>query len=170
MSAVLVREATLADTRAMGQIHVAAWRAAYAGIMGASFLARMDPREREGLWRGLISGGTRVLVAFEGEFLRGFACYGAERDDSDRSDVGELMAINLHPDAWRHGFGSALLVAVVERLRAGGFREAVLWVVRENVRARAFYEAREWRGDGGEKHDAGARGSVVHEVRYRRAL
>ncbi len=170
MSALHVRDATLADTPAMGQLHVEAWRAAYAGIMGAEFLASLDPLEREDLWRGLISGGTRVLVALEGRRVRGFACYGAERDDSETPGIGELMAINLHPDAWRHGIGSALLAAVALRLREAGFREAVLWVVRENTRARAFYEAREWRADGAEKHDAGAWGTVVHELRYRRSL
>jgi ribosomal protein S18 acetylase RimI-like enzyme len=167
---VLVRDAVLADAPAMGLLHVAAWRAAYAGSMGAAFLASLDPLEREARWRGLISGGAHVLVALESGVVRGFACYGAERDDAPAPGVGELYAINLHPDAWRRGIGAELLAAVVARLRAAGFRDAVLWVVRENARARAFYERFGWCADGAEKNDDGFTGPVVRELRYRLAL
>jgi ribosomal protein S18 acetylase RimI-like enzyme len=167
---VLIRDAALGDAPAMGQLHVAAWRAAYAGSMGAAFLASLDPLEREALWRDQICAGAHVLVALESGLVRGFACFGAEHADAPAPRVGELYAINLHPDAWRRGIGARLLAAVVARLRDAGFREAVLWVVRENARARAFYERFGWRGDGAEKDDGGVTGPLVHELRYRRAL
>jgi ribosomal protein S18 acetylase RimI-like enzyme len=170
MSAAHVRAATLDDTPAMGELHVAAWRAAYAGVMSAEFLAGLDPREREQMWRKVISSGAGVLVVLDGELVRGFACYGAERDDAPTPGVGELYAINLHPDAWRRGLGAALLAEVAQALRGAGFREAVLWVVRENARARAFYERFGWRADGAAKSDDGISGAAVHEVRYRRAI
>jgi GNAT superfamily N-acetyltransferase len=167
---VLIRDAVLADAPAMGRLHVAAWRTAYSGSMGAEYLASLDPLEREQRWRERISEGAHVLVACESGLARGFACYGAERADTPDPDVGELYAINLHPEVWRRGMGAQLLAAVVARLCEAGFREAVLWVVRENTRARAFYECFGWRADGAEKDDAGSTGPVVHEVRYRIAL
>ena len=165
-----VRDATLEDASAIGRLHVAAWQAAYAGIMGSAFLAGLDSREREALWRERIAAGAHVLVAIERGAVRGFACYGAERPDAPIPEVGELFAINLAPDAWRRGIGARLLAAVVGRLREAGFREGVLWVARENVGARAFYERFGWHADGGEKSDSGFGGPVVREVRYRTAL
>lgn len=167
---VAVRDAAPPDVAAIGRVHVAAWRAAYAGTMGAPFLASLDAGESAAAWAKRLDQKAQVLVALADGALVGFACYGAARDDDVAPGTGELMAINLHPDAWRRGVGSRLLAAVAERLRAAGFREALLWVVRENVRARRFYEQHGWRPDGSEKNDGGQTGPVVYEVRYRSAL
>ncbi len=166
-----VRDATPADGPAIGRVHVAAWRGAYAGLMPAPFLAGLDEQAQGERWaRGIAADPRALVVELDGAVL-GFARYGDSRDEDAARGVGELIAINLQPDAWRRGAGSVLMVEALARLRAAGFREATLWVVHGNARARAFYEARGWRTDGAERRDDRFRtGAMVHEVRYRKVL
>lgn len=92
-----------------------------------------------------------------------------ERGTVDDPTVGELIAINIHPEHWRHGLGRLLLRHVTAQLAGLGFGAAVLWVVAENVRARAFYEAESWRFDGTTRVDT-VQGATVNEVRFARDL
>ena len=48
---LVVRAAVPADAAAMAALHVHAWRAAYAGVMPADFLAALTIAEREAMWR-----------------------------------------------------------------------------------------------------------------------
>jgi ribosomal protein S18 acetylase RimI-like enzyme len=164
-----VRQATLADAAALGRVHVAAWRAAYAGVMPAAFLAGLDPERFRQRWeRWLGEGATALVVESAGE-IAGFCLYGRSRDADAVRSVGEIIAINLDPAFWRRGLGRALLLESVARLRRE-FGEATLWVVRENDRARRFYEALGWQADGAVRTDTQLTGTAVHEVRYRTAL
>ena len=79
---MIVRDATLADAPAIGRVHVAAWRSAYAGVTGDSFLASLDSAERAAAFTRWLSEGARVLVALEAGVLCGFAWHGAERADA----------------------------------------------------------------------------------------
>lgn len=169
---LVVRDATLADAVAIGVITVAAWRAAYAGLMNAAYLASLCEQQQAELWRAGFERDPRALVsALDDDTAVGFARWGESQDADAAPGVGELREIFLHPSAWRRGAGSLLLGEALARLRAAALREATLWVVHGNARARAFYEARGWRADGyEERHDRFRSGSTVHVVRYRRAL
>jgi GNAT superfamily N-acetyltransferase len=79
---------------------------------------------------------------------------------------GELYALNVHPDHWRGGIGTALLQYVHAGLEDLGFRNAILWMHPGNERARRFYEARGWRDDGAER-DIEIFGITVPITRYR---
>ena len=168
---LVVRDATLADAVAIGRIHVAAWRSAYAGLMPAAYLANIDEQHQAERWGRGIERDPRVLVSeLAGEVI-GFARWGDSRDADAPPATGELIAINLHPNAWRLGAGSVLMAEALARLRAAGFREVTLWVVHGNTRARGFYEARGWCADGAEVRDDRFRiGALMHELRYRTAL
>jgi GNAT superfamily N-acetyltransferase len=85
------------------------------------------------------------------------------------SDSGELYAINVDPDHWGTGVGTALLGAAIERLAAFGFMRAILWVHPGNQRARAFYEREGWEADGVDR-DQEVLGVMVPETRYSRQL
>jgi GNAT superfamily N-acetyltransferase len=168
---IRVRPALLTDTDAIAAVHVAAWRAAYAGVMPAATLARLSPDERAGLWRTVLSrasGQETVLVADRGGPLEGFCAAGCGRRP-DESGLGEIYALNVRPSAWGRGVGLELLVAAESWLRDRGFQEAVLWVARDNPRARRFYERQGWREDGG-SDEATILDAEVTEVRCRRRL
>ena len=160
------------DAPVMGKIHVAAWRAAYDGLMPDDYLAALDVGERAQMWRRLIArprDRSRLVVVERDGAVVGFAALGATTDSDNADDLGELFSINVDPSQWRSGVGTALLTAVHGDLAALGFTEAILWVHPENHRARLFYEESGWRFDETER-TADVLGVIVPEVRYRKDL
>jgi ribosomal protein S18 acetylase RimI-like enzyme len=170
----VVRDATAADTGAIGRVHVRAWQAAYRGVMSDAYLDSLRTEDREAMWHELlerrIPGVSVLVVENEGRAVVGFASLGPANDaDRREAGYGELYSINLDPDVWGQGFGRSLLDEVSARLGRAGHPAAVLWVERENVRARRFYERAGWSPDGATKR-AEVLGAPINEVRYQRAL
>ncbi len=174
-----VREAVLGDERAIAEIHVASWQAAYRGQIADATLDAMSVAEREPVWRRRLTAparpGQRVWVVEDAEGIAGFAGCGPSRDDdaavgtSGASVTGEIYLIYLRPDRWRRGLGRALIAHVFAALAAQGFAAVTLWVLAGNAAARRFYEAAGMHVDGAEKakgHD----GHVYDEFRYRIAV
>jgi ribosomal protein S18 acetylase RimI-like enzyme len=149
---VSIRTAQLPDAEAMAHVRVAAWRAAYRGLMPDSYLDRADleDAEAEHLRDRLQSIGdrTHVSVAELGGRIVGYCTYGDAGDDDAEPARGAIYALYIHPDVWRHGIGRQLLVYASHYLKAQGFGEATLFVVEGNMRARRFYEQAGWKTDG----------------------
>lgn len=172
----------------MGRVHIAAWQAAYRGLMPDAYLDVLDPVARGQRWRTALSGGCgggryrvngleglALVVEDDGggvpglaPRVAGIAVAGPDRG-GEEPPVGELWMINLAPQAWGRGLGTTLLAAAVDELGRAGHPEALLWVVAGNARARRFYEREGWEPDGGRYSDD-ARGFQVDEVRYRRTV
>ncbi len=164
------RDAVAADGLGIAQVWVAAWRAAYAGLMPGAYLDSLhSSRAVPAFERSLQDNMSALLVEVDGEIV-GFTAYGASRDSDAAASIGEVIAINLAPSVWRRGMGRELLRLTLQRLAASGFSEATLWVLNGNVNARAFYEALGWTRDGVEKRDDKLTGFALHEVRYRMDL
>ena len=112
-----LREALPDDAANIGEISVLAWQAAYRGIMPNDYLDCLSSEERAGRWVDTLREPpprTRVLIAEEDGRALGFAAVGPCREDEAR---GGLYAINLRPDAWGRGTGTALLGAATTSLR-----------------------------------------------------
>ena len=107
------------------------------------------------------------MVVFEDNGdVTGFALFGSS---SDPEGLGELFAMNVDPEHWGRGHGSALLNHAVGALAKLGFSEAVLWTGALNHRAQSIYRRHGWDFDGGAK-DGDVLGMIVNEVRFRRLL
>ena len=76
------------------------------------------------------------LVAEDEQAVQGFACANPQ--------TGYVWALFVIDGAQGRGFGSALLDAAMERLRAAGHRQAFL-TTGAGTRAEAFYASRGWR-------------------------
>jgi len=168
-----IREPVAADADRLGEIHVAAWQAAYRGIMPDDYLDGLSAAARADHWRVGLSrdprpGSVRLVAADDGDVPVGFLFGGPADGDADAVD-GEVYVVNVHPEHWGTGAGSDLLIRAQEALAGGGFGTAVLWVVPGNQRARRFYERHGWRTDG-ETRTEEVFGTTVEEVRYRRDL
>lgn len=170
-----VRPASPADARAMGKIHVAAWRAAYAGVMDGAFLAGMDPEQGEAWWREMLDGQpsdpepwAHFVTELEGRVVA-MATVGPAREREPGLPAAELWMLNTHPDAFGSGAATALHDAALATLAARRIAGAYLWVARDNPRARRFYEREGWSRDGGEK-TAPLGGVDVSELRYVRTV
>ena len=167
---MVCRDAVIDDAPVLAQVVIEAWRAAYAGLMPAGYLAGLDPQHGSKQFDAAIRNGNPILVLELDQTVLGLSVYGRSRDADAATHTGEVIAINLLPSHWRRGCGTALLAETLRRLQQGGFTDATLWVVHGNTRARRFYEAAGWQQDGAEKHDDKLTGFPLHEVRYRRPL
>ena len=165
----VVRAGGYDDCPAVAQVQVAAWQAAYAGLVPEETLARLDVAERVRRWLELVHRGVRLLVAEDDGGVVGYASAGASRDDDARAGVGEVYALYVVPERWRGGVGRLLHDAVVAALVEERATSATLWVLAGNAQGRAFYEALGWRPDGTARTEQ-VPGGVLEECRYRRTL
>jgi ribosomal protein S18 acetylase RimI-like enzyme len=169
---VTIRPMTVDDAPRVGELHVRAWQAAYRGVMPDAYLEGLRAEDRAAMWRAAVEADRAdvglAVVEADGQVV-GFACYGPQHGVDDPS-TGELMAINLDPDHWRHGLGRRLLAHVTAELSRMGYRRAVLWVEATNDRARRFYETEGWSYDAGSDRTDTVQDATVEEVRYSRDL
>jgi GNAT superfamily N-acetyltransferase len=166
-----VRPAGPDDAPGMGVVNTRAWQVGYVGLLPQDFLDARDPQARADFWCQELAAADplrRNLVAVcEGEVM-GFASFGRFRVTAPEAGVGELTVLNVRPDRWSTGVGSALLAAVHSGLAELGFPVAVLWVISGNTRARRFYERHGWQADGG--HEVFGDTVKFDQLRYRRAV
>jgi ribosomal protein S18 acetylase RimI-like enzyme len=165
---VTLRRAAVGDARGIAEVHVAAWRAAYASTIPAAYLEGLSVELSELRWRDQLADAEHaIFVAVDHGTVVGFTNSGAAEDGPE--GAGELHTIYLLPEYWERGIGRGLLRLSEDALRDAGFSHAVLWVLEDNARARAFYERNGWRPDGA--HRASGRGGEAQvEVRYARAV
>jgi ribosomal protein S18 acetylase RimI-like enzyme len=161
-----IRPALRDDCRAVAQVHVASWQAAYAGLLTPEFLAGLSVDRREASWRRVLAeGASQLLVAGTEGSIAGFSSFGPSRDTDAPPARGELWALYVRPDAWSTGVGRSLWQITRECLHSQGFSSVSLWVLERNVRAIRFYEAAGFvvEPDSGKGFELG--GTPVREVR-----
>ena len=158
-----VRPATPSDARAIADVQVETWRAAYVGVMPQEVLDGLDVDERAQAWSHWLTIETSAqFVAERSGAVVGFVSTGPCRHEDGS---GEVYAIYVRPDAWGTGSGWALMDAAVAWL-AERWQEAILWVAEENPRARGFYERYGWVAEGTRVEEV-VPGADVPEVLYR---
>ncbi|HEY4459030.1 MAG TPA: GNAT family N-acetyltransferase [Pseudonocardiaceae bacterium] len=168
------RRAEVADVASLGRINVAAWRAAYVGIVPDEYLANLDAGDRAERWRGILTtpGPHAVFVAVDEQDAVAAYCgvgQGRTVDGKAEPGAGELYSIYADPAHQGTGAGRVVHDAGVEYLRQQGYRWAGLWVFTANARARAWYAARGWVPDG-TTHIDEIEGVTIPEMRYARTF
>jgi GNAT superfamily N-acetyltransferase len=159
---VEIRTARAGDALAIAEVHVAAWRAAYAGIIPEHVLAALSVERRAKQWRQRIQQGRSPIWVAALPDVQGFVSAGDSRD-ADSSRAGEVYALYVAPESWGRGVGQRLFSRASAWL-AQRYEVGQLWVLAGNERARRFYRRQGWEPDGVEKHEQ--RGDVtLHEVR-----
>jgi ribosomal protein S18 acetylase RimI-like enzyme len=141
MSSYSVRPAIARDARAIAEIHVATWQAAYADLMPADYLASINVEKRFAFWREAIEFmDPQLLVATDGDKVVGFVGFDRSRDAGSKSTTGEIWAMYVSPEHWGKGLGLALWDGAREGLKEEGCTQVTLWVLLKNERALRFYE------------------------------
>jgi len=137
---MIIRPAKPDEGTVVAAVRVASWRAAYAGLVPASYLAAMPADEAH--WNAVAHGehpDTELIVCEADSRIVGFACYGTARPPCfDYS--GELYATYFLPDAIGKGYGAATLRVAMAALARLGHVNMMLWVMEDNARGRRFYE------------------------------
>ena len=167
----MVRAARLADARTIAEIHVAAWRAAYRGMIADEYLASLSVAERTGRWSTAISapGPAEVAVAHLKDEILGFCSFGPTRDAAP-PDIAEIYSLNVRPDRWRRGAGRVLCEHAFQQAALREHAAITLWVLKQNEGAQRFYERLGYLPDGAEKTDLELTGDPLHDVRYRKTI
>jgi GNAT superfamily N-acetyltransferase len=152
-SEVRVRVAVPADAPAIARVQVASWRQQYADLLPDELVAAMDTDAFAERWTQSLhrpgDARNRVLVALDGDTVRGFAVCGPATDpDSDPIADGEIAELVVEPSHRRQGHGSRLLQAAVETLRADRFVRGTLWLTSADDEARRFVADAGWAPDG----------------------
>ncbi|CAN5665621.1 hypothetical protein BH10PSE18_BH10PSE18_06420 [soil metagenome] len=141
MSDYEVRPATMRDAKAIAEIHAAAARAAYEGILPDEQLRALAPATREAKWREAIEfSEPQVQVAVLGNEVVGFVGYDRSRDPKTPSSAGEIWHIYVLPAHWDKGVGVALWDAARDGLEEEGCTSVTIWVPLRNERAMRFHE------------------------------
>lgn len=142
MSSYSVRPATAHDAKAIAEIHVATWQAAYKGILPEDYINKMTVKKRQAYWEEAIEfGEPQMLVATtEDEKVIGFVGYDRSRDANTRATVGEIWAIYVTPLHWGQGAGLALWDGARDGLKEEGCTQVTIWVLLRNERALQFCE------------------------------
>jgi GNAT superfamily N-acetyltransferase len=146
-----IREAVPKDARAIAEIHVRSWQAAYRGQLTDDYLDGLTVEDRLEQHRRSLEeprAGWTTWVVDEGSGPVGFAVTGPSEDADAGEHTGELYAIYLEPERLGTGTGRRLFEHAIEDLRSRGFDTVTLWVLETNERARRFYETAGWAHDG----------------------
>ncbi|MBL8352799.1 MAG: GNAT family N-acetyltransferase [Burkholderiaceae bacterium] len=162
-----VRPARPGDARAVAEIHVRAWQAAYAAIVPAEYLASLSIEKHEALWSdGIAKGSPQLLVAVESQQVLGWVSFGPSRDDDASAGVGEVWAFYVAPSAWGSGVGKTLWSHMLPLLQRQGLRRITLWVFPENERAARFYRSLGFTLEPGSARQFTLGGVLLNEVRH----
>jgi ribosomal protein S18 acetylase RimI-like enzyme len=167
-----IRRAKPSDARGIAEVHVAAWQAAYRGLLPDSALERLSVEDAEVRWgERLGERWAEVLVLCRDEQIVGYVGYGPVRDEAvDPEKVGEIYVLYVAPAEWRQGHGRALLREATDRLRTGNSTEVVLWVLHTNEQAIAFYEAAGFVADGTRQVKKRRDGTRMTIARFRQSI
>ncbi|MDN5805996.1 MAG: GNAT family N-acetyltransferase [Brevibacterium sp.] len=161
-----VRRAHVDDAAGIAEVHIAAWSAAYRGIMADEILDSLDLDRQTAGWAKSLSAeqnpmstlaavqpvaGASAGAEAPADRIVGFGGVCPPRDTAEvldrlpeASGLGQLAAINLRPEAFGTGVGALLLHALEDELRALGYTHAYLMVAEGNARAMGFYAKHGW--------------------------
>lgn len=168
-----IRNAIKDDAASIAKAHIEAWCSGYKGIMPDEYLNSLSVELRTKEWQEALtksSPGINLVVEYN-NVVSGFCVYGPARDkDISSPNVGELVALNILPNAWGMGLGSELVKHVIESATKKKWKLLYLWVIKENTRARKLYESMGFEVEGNEKVDTELTGCKLQEIRYVKKL
>jgi ribosomal protein S18 acetylase RimI-like enzyme len=166
---MIIRNAFLDDAESIAKIHVTAWRTGYRNILPDVYLKSLSIESRTKQWQDALANnniGTNMVIEYK-KIVSGFCVYGPVRDkDLNNLNMVEILALNISPDSWGMGFGTALIKHVINYASMDNKEKIYLWVVKENQRAKNLYENMGFLLDGSEKIDTEFTSCELHEVRY----
>lgn len=139
-AAIAIRTAKPTDAHGLADVHDAAWRFAYRGILPGAELERMISRRGPPWWQRAIARRVPIVVLETGGHVRGYVTYGGSRVRTlpYKAEVYELY---VQPEYSGLGFGRRLFRTVQQRMMRRGHQAMVVWCLADNDGACRFYES-----------------------------
>lgn len=165
-----VRPATPGDVPAIGRIADAAWRAAYGEFLPETVIddAMAEWYDPDVIRDAVAREGVGYFVAETGAGSVGYVSGGPSTDEGEGLRTANLGAINVDPDRWGEGIGSALLARFEGFCRDRGADVVRARVLAKNEVGQPFYRARGY--DAVTEQEAELFGTTVRERIFRRRL
>jgi ribosomal protein S18 acetylase RimI-like enzyme len=138
-SVITIRRARKGDAAEIAEVHDAAWRDAYRGIIPGRELEPMIARRGPKWWSSAIARNSRLIVLDFDESIGGYASYGRNRVPS-LPYKGEIFELYLAPEFQGLGFGRRMFQAARADLAEHGLDTLLVWALSDNERALRFYE------------------------------
>jgi ribosomal protein S18 acetylase RimI-like enzyme len=135
---ITIRDAREADAEAIAEVHDAAWRHAYRGIIPGRELERMIARRGPTWWRSAIQRRSRLVVLDFDDAIGGYASYGRNRVPA-MNFGGEIFELYIAPEFQGLGFGKRLFSAARKDLAEHGYSSFLVWALADNEPALSFY-------------------------------
>lgn len=137
---VSIRWSSDADAADLADVHRAAWRNAYAGIIPGITLERMISRRGARWWRRMHDRGFRARALDCGKTLAGYATLGRSRLPG-AVGTGEIYELYLLPEYQGCGLGRLLFSDSRRELAAHRLDRLTIWALADNEIACRFYLA-----------------------------
>ncbi len=134
-----IRPASSRDAHQIADVHAAAWRNAYEGLIPHKSLQSMIGRRHTGWWQRAIARGTSVMVIDMGGLIAGYCTFGINRARALPQE-GEIYELYIRPEYQGIGLGTLLFDAAQASLRNHGCDGLVVWALEDNAMAMRFYE------------------------------
>lgn len=134
-----MRRASVADAEAISDVHLAAWKNAYSGLLPYTALDRMINRRGKEWWSRAISRKTVILVIEIEREIVGYLTLGRNRVET-LPVAGEIYELYLKPEYQGVGLGTQLFLNGRAELKRRGLHGVVVWVLADNEQAINFYE------------------------------
>ncbi len=136
----VIRAARRSDATGIAEVHDAAWRESYRGIIRGNALEKMIEARGPAWWeRSLDARHPMLVLDFSGS-VAGYVSFGRSRNRSERFP-SQIYELYLKPEFQGIGFGRKLFNAARQAMSAGGRRPAIsVWALCANERAIGFYE------------------------------
>jgi ribosomal protein S18 acetylase RimI-like enzyme len=138
-AAIAIRTAKPSDGTDLAEVHDAAWRFAYRGVLPGRELEQMIARRGPDWWETAIDRRIPVVVLEVDGKVRGYVTYGGSRVRM-LPYKAEIYELYIQPEFTGLGFGRRLFRTVQERLSRRGHHTLVVWCLTENRNGCAFYE------------------------------
>jgi ribosomal protein S18 acetylase RimI-like enzyme len=135
---IAIRQAERADAQSVADVHLAAWRSAYSGIIPHQALSMMLARRGTEWWMRVINRSGAVLIAEIGGVVAGYVTFGRNRARQLEQE-GEIYELYLLPEYQGIGLGTKLFDAARKALGAHDFKGLVVWALEDNNIANGFY-------------------------------
>ena len=135
-----IRAAEAADARAVAELQVGSYQAAYRDLLPAWWIEQFSVEEQETDWRDLLAspGRSTHLVAEDERELLGYAIVNPNVHTIPGYPA-ELVALHVRQDYQRRGIGRALTLAAAAAMDESSQQGMMAWVLSANPAAR-FYE------------------------------
>ena len=169
---MLIRRACAEDAEFIESTRIAAWKAAYRGVIPEAFLASLDPAKNLGRLRAALNADPPPFLVsvseVQGEVVA-FSILGRPRYETNQF-TAELWALNVHPVHWRKGVGQRLVMKALADAKDQGFSSVELWCIRSNAAAHRLYEACGFEPDGRHRSTTALMGHPLEEMAFRNTL